>query len=92
MELLIVNKDLKTASPPNPMPKPNKDSKGGAGYEEQKFIYDEAQAALPIYPIRGSMCKSGIYIAADVLRYHAEDKREAEIHEDNSVTLHGPYK
>lgn len=54
-----------------------------------KVCYDENQQ--PIYNIIGSMCKSGIFIKADILKYHENDIREVE-HKENGVIVLGPYK
>lgn len=86
---IVINPDKKTARPQSALAEPKV---GEKDYIQLKETYNKHIESLPTYPIKGSMCKSGIFIEADILAYHAGDKREAELHEDNSVTLHGPYK
>lgn len=85
---VVINPDKTTVSPINPLPMP----KPGPHFQEEKNLYDDAQLLLPKYPIKETVCKSGIIIDASILAYHAGDKREGVLNEDLSVTLHGPYK
>lgn len=100
----IVNKDKVTVSVPNPLPipVPTKDvtaykNKEDFSVDKERFVtetkaYGDMQESLIKYPLKGSICKSGIFIKADILAYHIGDKREGELHEDNTITLYGPYK
>ncbi len=100
----VVNSDKVSVSPPNPLPIPVK-NKDITSYENKElFLIDKArydaevlkrqevQDSLPKYLLKGSMCKSGMFIEAKILAYHINDARNGELHEDNTVTLHGPYK